>query len=234
MGKILNTSLAVFLLVGNSVQSAAQDSLQSASGPATARKQKMEEARQFALSGREYILNTQGESEESSNVYVFYNNPHPLCYSYIIPGMWTYSPGESAYRSKDGRSIVSVDFMLNSQLKTVEGSTVLERLKNFITSAYEAQLGQRLSNVEVTTFDSARPGTWKWHASPVTVQGGQHDIPPKIFVALDTIGYATLTVVGTTDDDAVLRRILGSMKTTHATDCYWTELEAVLKSIYPD
>jgi len=234
MSSVLSTIVVTSLLISISINGVAQDQTKNTSESAVARGKKMEEARQFAQSGKEFVLNAQGKSEESSNVYIFYNNPYPLCYYYIIPGKWKYSPQEDAYRSEAGQSYISLDFMLSQRLKKFEGSTDLERLKNLTITSYEAQLGQRLSGVEVAAFQSPRSETWKWRADPVPVQGGLHHLPPKIFVALDTVGFASITVSGTNDDDEFVRRILGTMKTTHSPDCFWKDLEAVLKSIYPD
>ncbi|WP_333840759.1 hypothetical protein [Pelomicrobium sp.] len=192
----------------------------------------MEQARRMAAAGRNYVLVVRPVREEASTtggVWVFYNNPRPFCYTYMIPGNWVAAREPNAYRSKDGRAFAGLLFWLPQLLKDVEGATLLEQARTLITREYEKALGQRLPNVELLPFESARPGTWKWVAGPLTQGDRLIELPTKIIVDLSPDAVMQITVQGTPDDDGLARPIVESLKTTSDPECYWQLLENMLK-----
>jgi len=195
----------------------------------------MDAARRLAVTGQTYVLHFKGDGEKRSGIYVFYNNPLPFCYTYMIPGEWVRSPGQDGYRSQDGRAFVGVWFLLAESLVGVEGATLLERLRNDVTASYEKQLGQRLAGVELLPFESGRPGTWRWTAAPVSVkQRGTLKFPVKILVDLGSEAIAHITVIGTADDQDLARRVVETFRTTSDTACYLPVLETMLRSMRPE
>ena len=218
--------LAVFALLGLSAapfSSVAQQlSLQ----------QQMDQARSIAADGEEqiFVLRSSGAASASDGVFVFYNNPRPLCYTYMIPGQWFGSPRERAFRSKDGRAFAGVMFALSGKFEGVEGATLVERARNSITKIYERQVRRTLVGVEFIPFESARSGTWQWRAAPITDVVPRVDFPVKIIVDLSPEAVMQITVIGTADDAHLARRIVESLKTTKEPECYFPLLERMLKS----
>jgi len=224
----MRTVGARLALAGLLAGSVGQAGAQAVEPPATTQRlawqQQMDQARRHAAAGSNYVLVL------PSGVFVFYNNPRPFCYTYMIPGAWV-GAGENAYRSKDGRAFAGVSFGLPRDLDGLEGATLVERARTFVTRQYEQALRQRLAGVELVAFESARPGTWKWTAAPVT--RGDHQIrsPTKIIVDLSPDGVVLITVAGTPDDDGVARGIIQHLRTTSDAECYWPVLERMLKSM---
>jgi hypothetical protein len=67
-------------------------------------------------------------------VYTFYNNPHPFCYMYIIPGEWVPAPQRaSTYRS--------VKFVLARDLEGLPGSNLVERARTAVIRDAEKIFG---------------------------------------------------------------------------------------------
>jgi hypothetical protein len=195
----------------------------------------MDEARRLAAAGKNYAMvltPVQAGASGSSGVFVFYNNPRPFCYTYMIPGDWVFAREPNAYRSKDGRAVAGVLFMLPKDLEGGEGTTLVERAGNLVTREYGKALGQPLAGVELIPFESTRPGTWRWRAAPVS-QAGRHIVfPAKIFVDLSPDAVAQITVAGTRDNDDLARRIVERLRTTLDPECYWPLLEDMLKSAF--
>ena len=190
------------------------------------RQEMMKQARRAAKQGYEYTMHVEG-----GDVFVFYNNPNPLCYTYRIPGEWFASPEERAWRSKDGRQFAGVYFMRSKDLKSFKAGTLVERAGASFSQGYET-LGKRsLTGVKLAAFESTLPGTWKWTADPV--RQGDHEIriPTKIIVDFSPDAVAVLTVAGTADDDGLALRIISTLRTTKESECYSTVLDASLKAM---
>lgn len=125
-------------------------------------QQQMERARRIAAGDYNYVLAIRplrDEARGTSGICVFYNNPHPFCYTYMIPGDWVAAREPNAYRSRDGRAFAGVQFWPPRDLEGMQGETLVERAKNFITQVHERALKQRMTGVELMPFESARPGT---------------------------------------------------------------------------
>jgi len=198
-------------------------------------QKQMDEARRLAAAGYNYVLAVrprQADARGTGGVYVFYNNPNPFCYTYMIPGDWVSAREPNAYRSKDGRAFAGVLFWLPENLEGVEGATLVERARNFITREHEKALGQPLVGVEFKPFQSSRPGTWRWRVAPVTQGGRRVEFPAKIVVDLSPAAVAQVTVSGTGDDDGLARKVVDSLQMTTNPECYWSLLERMLKSAY--
>jgi hypothetical protein len=195
-------------------------------------EQLMDEARHHAATGKESVLvlrPLKAEASNSAGVYVFYNNPSPFCYTYMIPGDWVKAREPHAYRSKDGKAFAGLLFLLPKEFKGFEGDTLVERAQTFIAWQHEKSLGQSLSDVELVRFDSTRPGTWKWKAAPVMHGDRLIEFPTRVFVDLSPDAVVQITVSGTSDDDGLVRRIIETLRTTSAPECYWPLLERLFK-----
>ena len=200
-------------------------------------EQPINEARRNAAAGKTFecfLTPVQAGASSEGGVYVFYNNPHPFCYSYIIPGNWVRTQNPSIYRSENGDTTVSVDFYLPKVFENFDGATLLERTRTNITCNIEKKFGLKLSGVELVRFDSTRPGTWKWKAAPI--KQGIHliEFPPIFIVDLspDAIVIINIMVKGTSNVDGLARSIIDTLKTTSAPECYWSDLERMLKVKY--
>ena len=191
------------------------------------RQEMMNRARLAAKQGEEYILNVRG-----GGVFVFYNNSNPLCYTYRIPGEWSASPEERAWRSKDGRQFVGVLFTRSKDLKGFDAGTLVERAGASISRGYETASKRSLTGVRLAAFESALPGTWKWTADPVRQGDQEIRIPTKIIVDFSPDAVAVLTVAGTADDDGLALRILSTLRTTKESECYFPVLDASLKAMF--
>lgn len=227
--------LLVGLLAGSVSQAGAQAVESPATTPRPAWQQQMDQARRHAAAGNNYVLMVtplQAVASLPGGVYVFYNNPLPFCYTYMIPGNWVAAREANAYRSKDGRAFAGVLFGLPRELDGLEGATLVERARTFVTRQHEKALGQKLEGVELVAFESARPGTWKWKAAPVTQRDRLIEFPTKVIVDLSPDAVVLITVSGTPDDEAVARGIIERLGTTSDAECYWPALERMLKSMF--
>ena len=198
-------------------------------------EQQMEQARRHAAAGDNYVLLVRPLSEEASGaggVWVFYNNPNPFCYTYMIPGDWIAAREPNAYRSKDGRAFAGVLFWLPQDLEGIEGATLVERARNLVTGEHEKALGQRLPGAKLSPFESAQSGTWKWAAAPLAQGDRQIDFPTKVLIDLSPRAVVQITVAGTPDDDSLARLIIESLRTTSDPECYWSLLENMLKTAF--
>lgn len=206
----------------------------AASAPQPQWQQQMEKARRFAATGMNYVLVVTPLRPEAGGteggVYVFYNNPTPFCYTYLIPGEWVGAREPNAYRSKDGEAFVGVRFLLASQLEGVAGATLVERAANRITQEYEKALGQPLPGAELVPFEPVRLGAWRWRAAQVIQAERAIVFPVKIVVDIRPGAVVQITVQGTADDDGLARRIIESLRTTSDPECYWPVLEKMLKA----
>ena len=201
----------------------------------------MDDARRNATEGHEQsiILTFPAPEAERSGVYVFYNNPRPFCYTYMIPGEWIAKPRERAYYSKDGRKFAGVQFWLAPTLESEGGATLVERAGSRITRLYRREYGQALVDVEFAPFESTRPGVWRWRAAPIaewrTPRGAARvDFPAKLVVDLSPDAIAQITVNGPSAEDqlALAQRILESLRTSKDPDCYLPVLESMYKSMH--
>ena len=187
-------------------------------------QQRLEQARGDAAAGRATTL-----IMGPVGVYTFYNNPHPFCYMYIIPGDWVHAPQpNNAYLSKDGRAHVTVEFVLARNLEGLPGSNLVERTRTASIRNVEKFFRIVLTGDELIPFDSARPGAWKWKAAPFK-QGEIYVHLQGIIVDLSPDAVVQITIGGTPDDDALARRIIASLRTTSDPKCYWPVLETWLK-----
>jgi hypothetical protein len=219
---------SIGIIVGSLLQGALFVLL-STTSQAPAWKRAMEQARRAARAGNSFAL------AGPSAVIVFYNNPRPFCYTYMIPGSWVAAGEEpNLYRSTDGRSLAGVLFRLPGELQGFEGTTMVERAKRFITQEHEKALGRKLSGVELAPFESVRPGTWKWTATPLMRGDQRIAFGTKIIVDLSPDAIAQITVSGRPDDDDMARRVIETLRTTKDAECYWPLLERVLKSMLGD
>ena len=168
----------------------------------------------------------------SGGVHVFYNNPRPFCYMYMIPGNWVEAREPNAYLSEDGQAFVGVLFFLAKDLEGLKGATLVERAQTLITGQHEEALGQKLSGVELVRFDSTRPGTWKWQAAPVKHGARLIKFPTKVIVDLSPNAVVQITVDCTSNNDGLARRIIETLRTTADPECYWPVLERMLKAMH--
>lgn len=182
----------------------------------------METARRMAAQGKAFVI------EGPSGIVAFYNNPRPFCYMYMVPGEWR-GAGPGVYRSKDGQAIVEVAFILARALEGVEGRSLVERARTRLARDDEKALGHPLTGVELVPFESARQGTWKWQA-PARQGERQIVFPTRIIVDGGSDAVALITV-GRTPDDGLAQRIVGTLRTTSNSECYWPVLEKMLKAM---
>jgi hypothetical protein len=195
----------------------------------------MDDAHRMAASGKVFVLHfrpIKAVARGTGAIYVFYNNPRPFCYTYMIPGDWVSGREAGSYVSEDGRAFVGVLFELSKNFEGLEGATLVQRAEKSISREYEKALGVRLAGIELDPFESARPGTWKWQADPVTQ--GNHEITAASKFIIDLNPHeavAIITIQGTPDDDGLARRIIETLKTTSNPECYWPVLEPLLKSV---
>jgi hypothetical protein len=195
-------------------------------------QQQMDLARRLAADGSAYVMVVRPLKEEGTGkggVYVFYNNPSPFCYTYMIPGEWVRARESDAYQSKDGKAFVDVLFLLPDELKNFEGTTLVERAGNLISREYEKGLGQRLPSAELKQFEPAEFASWRWQAAQVIHKERLIVFPTKIIVDIRPDAVVMITVHGTEDDDGLARRIIETLKTTSDSQCYWPILESLLK-----
>jgi hypothetical protein len=204
----------------------------STDGQQPAWQQQMDEARRMAAAGMNYIMVL--ERNVKGGVFVFYNNPDPFCYTYMIPGEWVKAEEPDAYLSKDGQAFVRVLFLLAEILEGFEGATMVERAGNGLTREYEKSLGHPLAGAELTPFESARSRTWRWRAAPVSQAEQEIDFPVEIIVDLSPDAVVLITVQGTGDDDGLARGIIENLRTTSDPECYFPVLENMLRAAYGD
>ena len=199
-------------------------------------QKEMDQARRSAAAGNEdiTILTFPGPESARSGVYVFYNDPRPFCYTYMIPGEWVPRRRERAYYSKDGRRFAGVLFWLARNLEGEDGATLVERAGSRITKAHRKQYGDALAGVEFVPFESSRSGIWQWRAAPITKGESRINFPAKLVVDLSPDAVAQITVVGTSDDEqlALARQILESLRTTKDPECFFPVLESMHKARY--
>lgn len=193
----------------------------------------MDQARRLAAAGMNFVMVTSrvnpGPSAAEGGVYVFYNNPRPFCYTYMIPGDWIAARQPNAYRSKDGKAFVGVLFELPKSLEGVEGSNLVERARNAFIRWYEKASEQPVTSANLVPFESARDGTWKWTGLPL-IRGEGQSSPARIIVDLSPDAVVHFTVRGTADDDGLARRVIESLKTTTSPECYFPVLEQMLRA----
>jgi len=214
---------------------AQQNVATQSSGHEPAWQHLMRQARQMAAAGKNTVLIVtplQAGTGRSGGVYVFYNNPRPFCYTYMIPGNWVGGSQRNLYRSTDGSSIVGVSFRLAQSLEGVEGSTLVEREANAFKSWVERVSGQPASKARLVPFESARAGTWKWMDLPKIPEEAGEDGPTRITVDLSPDAVIHMIVGGTADDDALARRVIETLRITKAPECHFPLLEEMLRSMH--
>lgn len=195
-------------------------------------QQGMDDARRNAAAGKTFdLLLTSPDPAQPGSVHVFYNNPDPLCYMFMIPGNWRHAGG-GYFRSTDGRSGAGVLFAFARSLEGLDGTNLVERAHTALIRWHEKQHGQRLPSTSLVPFDSAPPGTWKLLTPPIKQGDLVLTFPTRIIVDLTPHAVAHVTVEGTGDDDGLARRIIASLRTTSSPECYWSLLEAMLKALY--
>lgn len=191
-------------------------------------KAEMQKAQQRAAAGQPTEITVAGPGPHAG-VYAFYNNPSPLCYAYVIPGDWVQGGEPGLFQSRDRRSTVGVSFWLERDLSRFDGGNLVERARTAITRSYEAKLSSPLTGVTLVPFVSARGGTWKW--------GGDDNptlslrLPTTLVLDVGDVGVFVITVLGTTDDQELARRIIERLRTTANPQCYWSELEVMMKQL---
>ena len=206
----------------------------AAVGQPTSWQQQMEEDRRSAASGEITTLvirpGTKLAAKWPAGVYVFYNNPRPFCYAYTVPGQWYPLPG-GTLRSKDGGSMASVTFRPPSALQNAVGPSMLEQARNVALQQIERDLHQSVAGAELVPFKSPRQGTWQLKASPLVARDGRSvPFPLYILVDLSPHTFAEVNVMGTGDDENMARRIIGDLRTTSDSECYFADLEWMYKA----
>ena len=196
-------------------------------------QQQLEEDRRSAANGEITTLvirpGTKLAAKWPAGVYVFYNNPRPFCYAYTVPGEWYPLPG-GTLRSKNGGSM-AVTFRPPSALKNAVGTTMLEQARNVAIHQIERDLHQTVAGAQLIPFESPRQGTWQLKAAPLVGRDGRTvPFPLYILVDLSPHTFAEVNVVGTGDDENMARRIIGDLRTTSDSECYFPELERMYKS----
>ena len=194
-------------------------------------QQQLTEARRLAEDGKNYMLVVRpGEAEAAGSgaVHIFHNKPDPLCYTYMVPGDWLTGPEANTYRAKDGRAVVGLRFLMAKDLEKIEGATLLERARKFVTGQYEKGLKRALPSAGLVPFESKHPGTWKWMGT--TAKGEKPVVGvTNILVDLKPGSVVQVAVSGTKDDDRLARSIVESLQTTADPECYWPLLERTVK-----
>ena len=196
----------------------------------------MEEARRSAATGRASVYAIRPGSGLDpawpSGIYVFYNATKPFCYAYVIPGEWYLTQRGDMVRSKDGQAASGVTFLPPRTLEGVEGATLIERARSVAVRQYEKALRQTLLGVELVPFESSRAGTWLLKAQPIALPNGQRSkFPLHVILDLSPHTVAEINVHGTPDDDNLARRIVETIRTTTAAECYWADLERMFKAM---
>ena len=196
-------------------------------------QQQLEEDRRSAANGETTTLvirpGTKLAAKWPAGVYVFYNNPRPFCYAYTVPGEWYPLPG-GTLRSKNGGSM-AVTFRPPSALKNAVGTTMLEQARNVAIQQIERDLHQPVAGAELIPFTSPRQGTWQLKAAPLVARDGRTvPFPLYILVDLSPHTFAEVNVMGTGDDENMARRIIGDLRTTSDSECYFADLERMYKA----
>jgi len=200
-------------------------------------QEEMDQARQAAARGESTSVVIRAGANSAANVasgvYVFYNNPRPFCYAYVIPGEW-YPVSGGLLRSKDGRSLAGLTFRAPREIERMAGATVIERGRNAAVAQLERDMHQALTDVALKPFESARPGTWQLTAGPIRARDGrQFPFPLYVLVDLSPHTVAEVNVSGTADDEGLARRIVESLRTTTEPACYIADLEALHRATEP-
>lgn len=216
--------------------------LMVAGGPANAQQpewqKQMENARRAAAAGTAIgLVIRPGDPMEANwpaGVYVFWNSPRPFCYAFVVPGDWSSGPG-GVLRSRDGRSAAGVTFWPPGRLEGVQGASLLERARKVSIENIERMLRQPLVDAELVPFESARSGTWRLKAAPISARDGRTiPFPLNVVVDLSPHTFAEVNVFGTADDEALARRIIGTLRTTTEPGCYLAEVERMYRAWYPE
>ena len=200
-------------------------------------QQKMEQSRRAAADGQVDSFIIGSGSKDAAwvpGVYVYYNNPRPICYAYTIPGDWNGVRGQpGVFRSDDGKSVASVTFLPPRSLDDADGATMVERARNVAVRRHERASRQPLTGVELAPFESARPGTWLLKAAPAALPNGRTmAFPLHVIVDLSPHTVAEINVVGTGDDAQLARRIVAMLRTTIEPACYLADVERLYKFVY--
>jgi hypothetical protein len=195
-------------------------------------KEQLADAHRLAEEGKTYVLvigPREGEASGSGSVHVFHNRLDPICYTYTVPGQWLAGAADNTYRSKDGKAVAGVRFLRPADLQTIDGATLLERSRKFLTREYEKGLRRTLPSAGLVPFESQRPGTWKWMATTATE--GEKPLlgVTNLLVDLKPEAVVQVAVSGTKDNDDLARRIVESLQTTSDAECYWPLLERTAK-----
>lgn len=218
--------LALLISIGNGLANARQPAWQ----------QQMEESRRAAAKGEVEIFSIGSGSPWVPGTYVYNNSPRPFCYAFMVPGEWAAVRGQpGVFRSKDGKSVAGVTFLPPQRLEGVEGTSLIERARNYSVRQRERDFRQPLANIELVPFESARGGTWQLKAAPITVPDGR-TMPFPMYVIVDFSPHtvAEVNVMGAGDQLLLARRIIESIKTTTEPDCYMADLERLYKLMSGD
>lgn len=223
---------AAVALAGSAATAAGQAAPEGAQRPGW--EPLMAQARKLAASRMNFAIVSRrlqaGAGGTEGGVFVFYNNPDPFCYTYVVPGNWVPAGQANAYRSPDGKAFVGVIFELPRNVARIEGASLIERARNAFLQWYEQTAGRSASGARLGAFESARPGTWKWSGLPALPAEEEGPPPARFVVDLDPDAVVHITVRASADDDALARRIIESLRTTRAPECYFPVLERMLKA----
>ena len=209
-----------------------------ASAQTTTWQQAVEDGRRAALNGESTVLLLREGHDLGADwpagVYVFFNNPRPLCYAYVVPGEWYPARGGSL-RSKDGKALVGVTFWKPGSTDGVEGATPMDRARVVSIRQHERQLRMPLVGAELVPFESARPGTMRLKAAPLTFPNGvTTPFPLNVIVDLSPVTFAEVNAFGTGDDENIARRVIEKLRTTTNPECYLADMERMYKAWYPE
>jgi len=201
-------------------------------------QKEMDEANRSAANGENTAIvvrpNSKPQAEWAVGVHVFYNAPRPFCYAYVVPGERLPVPGRgSLLRSREGQTLVNVNFIPPRRLESIEGDTVLERGRKAAVRELERALRQPLVDAILVPFESARTGTWRLTAAPISRRDGQKlPLPLHIIVDLQPHTVAEVNVVDSGADEDLARRIVSSLRTTTDPACYSSDMERMFKAAY--
>ena len=200
-------------------------------------QQAIDDARRSAASGYNYGVVVTPNSPLAASypigVYVFYNNPKPFCYAYMVSGEWVPFPNRRGMLLSKSGATANVNFQPPSRVQGAEGATLLERGRNLAVAELERSLHQTLGGVQLVPFESARSGTWLLKSDPIRHRDGRlFPLPLYVLVDLSPHTIAEVTVMDSGSDEDLARRIIAELKTSTAADCYSAELEGMLRVLH--
>jgi len=166
---------------------------------------------------------------------VFVSDEPRRCFAYEIPGVWGWGNEAGLIRSLDGSESVGVHLYSPTDLRFVAGSTVFARAATLNQETYQELTGRRIS-AALEPFNATRFKAMTWTASWViepSAKDSLHGRAEKVFLEIAP-GWLAQVTVAASSSDLVLRRLIETLGTTSAQDCYWRLLRERYLGLFPE